>query len=96
VLVRTDLAPGVRREVFRQTSTIGLREQAVGKHALDRQMAAVEVDGQRIAVKIARLEGEVLNVQPEYDDVARAATALGRPIKDVLTDAAIAARRLEP
>ena len=36
VLVAADRADVVRREVYRQTSTIGLREQRVGKHALDR------------------------------------------------------------
>ena len=35
VLVAADRADVVRREVYRQTSTIGLREQRVGKHALD-------------------------------------------------------------
>ena len=43
VLVPADRADAVRREIYRQTSTIGLREQPVGKHELDREMAAVEV-----------------------------------------------------
>ena len=77
MLVAADRADGVRREVYRQTSAIGLREQPVGKHALDREMETVEVEGQPIAVKMARLDGEVVNVQPEYEDVAAAAEALG-------------------
>ena len=87
-------ADAVRREVHRQTSTIGLREQQVGKHELDREMTSVEVDGQTIAVKVARLDGEVLNVQPEFDDVAAAAKALGRPVKTVLAQAAAEAQGL--
>ena len=47
VLVAADRADVVRREVHRQTSTIGLREQPVGKHELDREMTSVEVDGHR-------------------------------------------------
>ena len=31
---------------------------------------------------MARLDGEVVNVQPEFEDVAAAARALGRPVKD--------------
>ncbi|MCW2753089.1 MAG: hypothetical protein JWQ32_500 [Marmoricola sp.] len=92
VLVGDDAAQTVRHEIFRQTSTIGIREQTFDKHALDRSFAAVEVDGQRIAVKLAHLHGELLNVQPEYDDVAAAARALGRPAKDVLAEAAALAR----
>ncbi|MGZ4456030.1 MAG: nickel pincer cofactor biosynthesis protein LarC [Nocardioides sp.] len=92
VLVSAANAPAVRATIFRQTSTIGLREQPLGKHALDREMVFVEVDGQRIAVKLARHDGELVNAQPEYDDVARAALALGRPVVDVLADAAAASR----
>ncbi len=94
VLVAADRAPAVRAEIFRQTTTIGLREQPLGKHALEREMVAVDVGGHRIAVKLARHEGVLVNAQPEYDDVARAAAALGRPVVDVLADAAAASRAL--
>jgi pyridinium-3,5-bisthiocarboxylic acid mononucleotide nickel chelatase len=92
VLVAADLAEPVRAAIFRQTSTIGLREQPLGKHALDREMVTVEVDGQPIAIKLARHDGVLVNAQPEYDDVVRAAAALGRPVNDVLLDATAASR----
>lgn len=92
VLVAADKAADVRAAIFRETSTIGLREQPLGKHSLDREMASVEVDGQVIAVKLARHDGVLVNAQPEYDDVARAATILGRPVNDVLGDASAASR----
>ena len=92
VLVRADAASAVRAAIFRHTSTIGLREQTIGKHALDREMASVEIDGQQIAVKLARHDGVLVNVQPEYDDVVWAAAALGRPVNDVLADAIAASR----
>jgi pyridinium-3,5-bisthiocarboxylic acid mononucleotide nickel chelatase len=87
VLVSSERATGVRREVYRHTSTIGLREQRVGKHELDREMATVEVDGHVIGVKVARLDGEVVNVQPEFEDVAAAARALGLPVKTLMARA---------
>jgi uncharacterized protein (TIGR00299 family) protein len=92
VLVTYDAAAAVRREIFRQTSTIGVREQTSAKHALDREFVEVEVDGHAIAVKLARLDGELMNVQPEYADVAAVAAATGRPAKDVLAEAAARAR----
>ncbi|MFC6285436.1 nickel pincer cofactor biosynthesis protein LarC [Nocardioides sp. GCM10027113] len=92
VLVAADRAEAVRSTVFRETSTIGLREQPLAKHALDREMVAVEVDGQLIAVKLARHHGTLVNAQPEYDDVARAAAALGRPVADVLAEASALSR----
>lgn len=92
VLVSAERAAPVRAAIFRETSTIGLREQPLGKHALDREMVSVDVDGQPVAVKLARHDGVLVNAQPEYDDVARAAAALGRPVVDVLADAAAASR----
>ncbi len=94
VLVRADVADAVRTEVFRQTSTIGVREIAIGKTALDREMRTVTVDGHEIGVKLALLDGEVLNAQPEYEDVARVATATGRPIKQVLAEAIAATQEI--
>ncbi len=94
VLVSADVAERVRTEVFRQTSTIGVREIPIGKHALDRRMATVQVDGCDVRVKLAVHNGSVVNAQPEYDDVARAAQALSRPAKDVLAEAVAASRTL--
>ena len=95
VLVAGDHADPVRTEIFRQTSTIGVRETSISKHALDREMRTVTVDGHAIAVKLALRDGVVMNVQPEYDDVARVAKATGRPIRDVLADAVAASRDIE-
>jgi len=94
VLVGSDAATTVRREIFRQTSTIGVREQTFAKHALDREFVQVEVDGHPVAVKLARLDGELMNVQPEYADVVTAAGATGRPVKDVLAEAGALAREV--
>ncbi len=94
VLVPPDRAEAVRATVFRETSAIGVREQRLDKHALDREMSSVEVDGHTIAVKLARHGGAVVNAMPEYDDVARAAAAVGRPVADVLAEAVAASRTL--
>jgi pyridinium-3,5-bisthiocarboxylic acid mononucleotide nickel chelatase len=87
VLVTPARAAACRDVIFRETTTIGLRSHPVAKHALERGSVDVVVGGHVIAVKVARLEGRVVNAQPEYDDVARAARALGRPVGDVLAEA---------
>ncbi|MGH3361650.1 MAG: nickel pincer cofactor biosynthesis protein LarC [Nocardioides sp.] len=94
VLVPASGADAVRSTIFRETSAIGVREQRLAKHALDREIASVEVAGHPVAVKLARRDGKVVNAMPEYDDVARAAAALGRPVADVLADAVAATRSL--
>ena len=92
-LVDGSRAADVRAAIFRHTSTIGMREQPLIKHALDREMVAVQVDGRTVAVKLARYDGVVVNAQPEYDDVARAAADLERPVSDVLAEATALARK---
>ena len=94
VLVRSDRAAAVRSAIFRHTSTIGLRESPLAKHSLEREMRTVTVQGQEIAIKLASEDGEIVNAQPEYEDVARAAGVLGRPISEVLADAIGESRRM--
>ncbi len=91
VLCRQGQAEVLRDVVFRQTSTLGLRETRVAKRALERAELVVDVDGQPVRVKTGLLAGEVVNVQPEWTDVAAAAAVLGRPAKQVLAAAAAAA-----
>ncbi len=80
--------------VFAESTTIGMRAHPVDKVALERSEAAVLVDGHRVRVKLALLDGRVVNAQPEYADVAAASAALGRPLKVVLARAVSAAEHL--
>jgi len=94
VLVGRANAETVRAVILAETSAIGLREFAIRKHAADREFTTVDVDGQQVHVKIARYGGQVVNVQPEYDDVAAAATVLKKPVKTVLAKAIAAGHEL--
>ncbi|MGY1773158.1 nickel pincer cofactor biosynthesis protein LarC [Blastococcus sp. SYSU D00813] len=81
-------ADAVRAVLFAETTTLGVRETPTRRHALARAFRTVDVDGQPVAVKLGLTpEGRVLNAMPEWDDVARAAAALGRPAKQVLARA---------
>jgi uncharacterized protein (TIGR00299 family) protein len=79
-----------------ESSTIGVRESTVSKTALVREQTQVEVDGHPVRVKLARHAGRVVNVQPEYDDVAAVGAATGLPLKVVLARAAAAAQQAWP
>jgi uncharacterized protein (TIGR00299 family) protein len=84
----------VRRVLFVESSTIGARTTRVGKSALARETVEVDVHGQRVRVKVARLDGTPVSATPEWEDVSAAAATLGRPAKDVLGEAAAAAREV--
>jgi hypothetical protein len=94
VLVDQDRSAAVRRVIFTETSTIGLREFSVTKRELVREIRTAIVGGQDVRVKVAWLDGVVVNVAPEFDDVAAAAVALGQPVKSVLAAAAAAAAKM--
>jgi uncharacterized protein (DUF111 family) len=94
-LVTGEQASEIRAVLFRETTTLGVRETAATKTALNREFVSVDVDGQSIAVKLGRdANGELLNAMPEWDDVVRAAAALDRPQKRVLAQAQAAFERL--
>jgi len=92
-LTTADSAQRVRAALFAESSTIGARTTRVDKFALDREWIEVDVDGQRVRIKLARHHGSVVSVNPEWEDVRTAATALSRPAKDVLAAATALARR---
>ena len=91
VLAVDDAVDAVASVVFTESSTIGLRSVAVGKRELDREWIDVTVEGRPLRVKVARLDGRVVNISPEFDDVTRVAKELSSPVKSVLAAAVAAA-----
>jgi pyridinium-3,5-bisthiocarboxylic acid mononucleotide nickel chelatase len=92
-LVGPEEAEAVRRILVSETSTIGLRTSSVTKHALERSWVTVDVDGEKVRVKLAYDGAQRTNLAPEFDDVVAAADALGLPAKEILARATAAALR---
>lgn len=76
-LVREAALEPVLNALFRTTSTIGARYWPVVRPALPREDDVLEWRGQRIRRKRVVLPDGRSRTKPEYDDVVRAATALG-------------------
>ncbi|MGD0806646.1 MAG: nickel pincer cofactor biosynthesis protein LarC [Anaerolineales bacterium] len=76
--------------VFSETTTIGVRMHPVERRKLDREEDTVETSFGPVLVKIAKLNGRVMNVAPEYRDCLRIAKEKNAPLKDIY-QAAIAA-----
>ena len=73
-----------RRLLFEQTTTIGVRIYEARRKVLDREIVSVETPYGAVKVKVARRDGKVLNVAPEYEDCQRLATEKGVPLKQVI------------
>lgn len=76
-LVPRPALDAVLEALFRTTTTIGARFWPVQRPALAREETTLEWRGQRIREKRVRLPDGTIRAKPEYQDVARAAAALG-------------------
>lgn len=91
VLCGPDRAAALRARIFRDTSTLGVRESRRSKTALPRMFRSVAVAGGTVAVKIGYADGVITQVTPEFEDVAALARGTGRPEHAVLLEALAAA-----
>ncbi len=91
VLAHPSAAPALRQVVTSRTSSIGVRQQALGKYALPRAWLPVRVSGGSVMIKISHRDKVVVQATPEYDDVARLAAEVDRPVRTVLAESIAAA-----
>jgi pyridinium-3,5-bisthiocarboxylic acid mononucleotide nickel chelatase len=95
----TVLAPPGRADslvdlFFRETTTIGVRAWEARRRVLAREMVRVETPYGAVAVKVARLNGRVLNASPEFEDCRRLALERNVPLKQVQAAASAAFQKL--
>ena len=69
--------------LFKETTTLGIRTYEVERRALERTTVRVETPYGPIDVKVARLNGQVVNEMPEFEQCRRAAKESGVPLKRV-------------
>jgi uncharacterized protein (TIGR00299 family) protein len=70
--------------LFEQTTTIGVRIYEARRKVLDRELVSISTPYGTVKVKVAKRDGKVLNVAPEYEDCQRLATEKGVPLKQVM------------
>jgi uncharacterized protein (TIGR00299 family) protein len=73
--------------LFAETTTIGIRSYEVQRRALERELVRAETAFGPIDVKVARMNGQVLNLMPEYEQCREAALRAGVALR-VVEDAA--------
>ena len=82
IVARPELRDVITDIVFRESTTIGIRHQELSRECLDREMVTVQTPIGAVRFKVARRDGRVLNVQPEFEDLAKLSAERGIPIKD--------------
>ena len=96
LLAEADTMERLVEAVFRETTSIGIRSYPVERRVLERTLRRVRVHGEEVRIKVSSLDGRAVNAQPEYEDCLRAARKTGRPLKEILRAATVAADRFRP
>ncbi len=78
--------------LLEQTTTLGVRIQEARRMTLERETASVETVYGMVRLKVARRNGRVMNVAPEYEDCQRLAREKNVPLKEVMMAAQAAYR----
>jgi len=84
VLCLPEKSDALAQILFEQTTTIGVRIYEARRKVLERELVSVRTPYGAVKVKVARREGKVLNVAPEYEDCQRLATEKNVPLKQVM------------
>jgi len=92
VLSKPDDVATLTAILFTETTTLGVREQTVDRHALSRIIDHVDTPYGPVHVKIAELGDGRVKSAPEYQDCRQLATAHGVPLREVYQAAQEAAR----
>ena len=84
----------VMKLLFTETTTLGVRSYEVTRRALRRSMAQVETQYGPIDVKVAHLDGRVVNEMPEFEQCRQAAAKANVPLKVVEEAARVALAKM--
>jgi pyridinium-3,5-bisthiocarboxylic acid mononucleotide nickel chelatase len=83
VLCGRDEKEAVMKLLFTETTTLGVRSYEVARRALQRSVVRVETQYGPIDVKVAHLDGRVVNEMPEFEQCRQAAAREGVAVKIV-------------
>lgn len=86
VLAPPERAEALAKLIFQQTTTIGLRAYEARRRTLERETVTVPTPHGPVRMKLARLDGHLLNAAPEFEDCQRIARERNLPLKQVLAD----------
>jgi uncharacterized protein (DUF111 family) len=80
--------------LFTETTTLGIRTYEVERRALRRSIVQVETQYGPIGVKVAHLNGRIVNEMPEFDHCLKAANKANVPLKVVEEAARVALAKI--
>lgn len=87
VIANTDNIANLKKIIYNNTTTLGLRIFNINREKLIRKYEEVTVSNQQIRIKIGYYNNNIVNIQPEFEDCKTAAERLNLPIKEIISEA---------
>jgi hypothetical protein len=87
IICPSEKLPFVTKFLLRETTTLGLRWHEEEREKSDREILSKETKYGKIRFKLARWEGRIVNLSPEYEDCKSLALENGVPLKEVFEEA---------
>lgn len=78
--------------ILRETSAFGVRRYISERRKLQREFKSVNTPHGQVAIKIGKLNGQVIQSAPEYESCKRLADQTGLPLKTIYEAAYVASR----
>jgi hypothetical protein len=85
VLCRPKSVEALKEVLFRNTTTIGLREYSISKSVLKREERVIETQFGSVRVKESFYQGRSIRLKPEFDDCKALAAKHKVSIKEIET-----------
>ena len=80
VLCEPVIVEAMRLILFRETTTLGIKQYFIDRYALPRTIKEIETPYGKVRVKIAEISPDFKKVSPEYEDCRKLAIEKGIPI----------------
>ena len=87
VLCKPEDASKLTQLIFTETTTLGVRRRDEVRQTMARRWENVRTQWGEVRIKIASMNGTVINYAPEYEDCRRIATEHHVPLKTVMQEA---------
>ena len=84
IITKSEHLDNIRRLVFKETTTIGVRISKMARSILTREIREVKLPYGTVRVKIASDQNGVRSISPEYEDCKKIAMETGMPLRDVM------------
>jgi len=87
VISPSEKLSAITKFLLTETTTLGLRWHEEERAKAEREIVPLQTQHGRIRFKVARWEGKVINLSPEYEDCKKLAKEKGIPLKEIFEEA---------